>query len=67
MDLFFGILFGGIGTAYLMYAKRIYSGAFAVAGVLLIVYPYFFSSAIAVLLIGAVLAAAPFLIRKYAE
>lgn len=67
MGLFFGILFGAIGSGYLLYAKRVYSASFAVAGFLLIVFPYFISSAMAVLLVGAVLAASPFLVREYVE
>ena len=63
--LFFGLLFGAIGTGYLVYAKRHYSGTFAIAGALLAIFPYFVSSAIATLLIGAALAAAPFLIEKF--
>jgi len=66
VELFFGIVFGAIGSGYLLYAKREFSAAFAVTGFLLIVYPYFISNAAVVLVIGAALVAAPFLIRKYA-
>jgi len=66
VGLFFDIVFGAIGSGYLLYAKREFSAAFAVSGFLLIVYPYFLSNAWAELVVGAVLVAAPFLIRKYA-
>jgi len=66
VDLFFGIVFGAIGSGYLLYAKREFSAAFAVTGFLLIVYPYFLSNAVAILLVGALLVATPFVVRKYA-
>jgi len=37
-----------------------------VTGFLLIVYPYFLSNAVAILLVGALLVATPFVVRKYA-
>jgi hypothetical protein len=64
VGFFFGLLFGAVGTGYLIYGKRQYSAAFAVTGVLLIVYPYFVSSALAVALIGAALIAAPFILQR---
>lgn len=66
MDLFVGLIAGAIGTGYLVYAKRQASVRFAVAGALLIIYPYFFSSVAALLAIGAVLAAAPFAYERFA-
>jgi len=67
MDLFAGLIAGAVGTGYLVYAKRQYSAHFAIAGALLIVYPYFFSSVAALLAIGAALAAAPFAYERFAE
>ena len=66
MALFFNILFGAIGGGYLLYAKRQYSARFAIFGILLAVFPYFVDSAIATLLVGAALAAAPFVMEKFA-
>ncbi len=66
MGLVLDILFGAIGGAYLVYAKRQYSVAFLVAGFVLIVYPYFVSNAIVCALIGIVCAAAPFIAQKVA-
>ena len=63
--LFFNILFGAIGSGYLIYAKRQYNGPFAIAGVLLMVFPYFIDSAVATLIVGALLAAAPFAIDRW--
>jgi drug/metabolite transporter (DMT)-like permease len=67
MDLFAGLVFGAIGTGYLVYAKRQYSALFAVAGALLIIFPYFVSSAWLTCLIGAALTAAPFVYQRVVE
>ena len=65
MTLLFGVLFGAIGSGYLLYAKKQYDGLFAITGFALVIFPYFVSSAIATLVIGAVLCAAPFAIRQW--
>ena len=65
MTLLFGVLFGAIGSGYLLYAKKQYDGLFAIIGFVLVIFPYFVSSAIATLVIGAVLCAAPFAIRQW--
>ena len=62
--MFFDLLFGAIGSGYLVYAKRQYSGAFAIAGALLIIFPYFVSNAILECAIGAALSAAPFIAER---
>ncbi len=59
MRLFFGLLFGVIGSAYLLYGKREYDVWFIVTGLALIVYPYFVSSVLLTLLVGAVLVLLP--------
>jgi hypothetical protein len=64
MTLFFGILFGAIGSGYLLYAKRQYDGLFAIIGFALLIFPYFVSSATATFVIGALLCVAPFAIRR---
>jgi hypothetical protein len=64
MGLFLGMLFGAVGTGYLIYGKRQYSAVFAIAGALLVLYPYFFSSALSIVLIGAALIAAPFVFQR---
>ena len=65
MTLFFGILFGAIGSGYLVYAKRSYSAAYAIAGGLLIIFPYFVSGALLTLLVGALLVASPMAFQRY--
>jgi hypothetical protein len=62
--LFFGVLFGAIGSAYIVYGKRTTSAAYAVCGVLLIGFTYFFDSAWAIVPIGAILIAVPIAIDR---
>jgi hypothetical protein len=64
VGVFLDILFGAIGSAYLIYAKRQYSAIFLIAGFVLIIYPYFVSNAIVCALIGIVFAAVPFIAQK---
>jgi hypothetical protein len=64
VGFFLGILFGAVGTGYLVYAKRQYSALFAITGFALVIYPYFFTNTLAVVLIGAALCAAPFVIQR---
>jgi len=57
--LFWGMLFGSIGIGYFMYGKRQAAIMPMVCGVVLMVFPYFVSSLVWMLLIGAALVAAP--------
>jgi len=57
-----GILTGAIGVGYVMYGKRQTKFVPLLAGMALCVYPYFVDSALWLIVIGAVLLAAPFLI-----
>lgn len=60
MTLLFGLLFGSIGTVYMIYGKRQSSVIHIVVGAILLVYPYLFSNAILILIVGAILTAIPF-------
>lgn len=62
--LFFTILFSFIGIAYFSYGKK-ESQYFRLAGVLLLVFPYFISSLLWTIIIGVILCAAPFLLDMY--
>ena len=64
MNLFLGLLFGAVGSGYLVYGKRQQNALFLVVGVILIVYPYFIASAVFLVLIGLALAAIPILHAK---
>lgn len=57
-----GILTGAIGTGYFMYGKRQTKFAPLLAGMALCVYPYFVDSTLWLIVVGAVLMAAPFVV-----
>ncbi len=61
-NLFFGIVTGAIGVGYIVYGRRQTRFVPLVAGVLLCAYPYFVESWTWLLIIAAVLLAAPFVI-----
>jgi hypothetical protein len=64
MTLFFGLFFGAIGGAYMLYGKRTTSLLYVVFGVLLAIYPYFVENVWLTVLIGLVLIAAPIAINR---
>jgi hypothetical protein len=59
LTLLLSLLFGAVGTVYLVYGKRQHDALYLVAGFLLVIYPYLFSNAVLIVVIGAVLAAVP--------
>jgi hypothetical protein len=59
VTLFFGLLFGAIGTAYILYGKRQFETGYLIAGFALVLYPYFVSSALLTVLVGVVLILLP--------
>ena len=61
--LIIGVLLGAVGLGYAMYGKQQRKGIALASGILLMVFPYFVSSAWLMLLIGAALIAAPWFIR----
>ena len=64
MTLLFGLLFGAIGSGYLIYGKKQASASFAIAGVLLVVFPYFVSGVLLTLIVGALLVAMPAIVAR---
>lgn len=61
-SLIIGIFTGAIGVGYFIYGKRQAKFVPLIAGMLLCVYPYFVDGVWWLLIIAAVLMAAPFLI-----
>ena len=59
MTLFLGILFGAVGTVYLFIGRREHDALYLIVGFLLIIYPYIFSSALAIVAIGVLLSCVP--------
>ena len=64
MWLVLNIVFGAIGSGYLIYGKRQYDVPFLVAGFVLLIYPWFVSNTLAMAIIGVVVSAIPFLLRE---
>ncbi|MBV8546911.1 MAG: amino acid transport protein [Acidobacteria bacterium] len=60
MSIFLGLLFGSIGTVYMIWGKRQSSVMYIVVGAILLVYPYLFSNAILIFITGAILTAIPY-------
>jgi hypothetical protein len=61
-SLFFGVVTGAFGLAYIVYGKRQAKFAPLVSGVLLCTYPYFITSWAALAIVGALLLVAPFVV-----
>jgi hypothetical protein len=60
MSIFLGLLFGSIGTVYMIWGKRQSSVTHIVVGAILLVYPYLFTNAILIFITGAILTAIPY-------
>lgn len=61
--LVWGMLFGAIGLGYFIYGKRQAALVPLVCGISLMVFPYFLSSAWALVLVGVALMAIPYFVR----
>ena len=59
VTLIFGLFFGVIGSAYILYGRRQYEPWYIVGGFALIIYPYFFADPLLTLLVGALLVILP--------
>ena len=60
--LLIGMIAGVFGVAYFVYGKRQAKLTPMLSGVMLCIYPYFFDSVLWLLVVGALLLAAPFVI-----
>ncbi len=61
--LWWSLLFSSVGLGFFVYGKRQRSAVPLICGLGLMVYPYFVSSTLLLVLIGAVLIALPFVLR----
>jgi len=57
------VLFGSIGLGFFIYGKRQKASVPLLCGVALMVFPYFVSNTIVLVLIGICLAAIPYFVR----
>jgi hypothetical protein len=58
------MVFGAIGGGYFLYGKKQQNVPALIAGVALMLYPYFFDSVATILIVGLVIAAIPIAIAK---
>lgn len=58
-----GLIFSGVGFVYFTYGRKQKKTELLVLGIVLMVYPYFVSSLIVSICIGAILSLLPFLLR----
>lgn len=59
------VFFGSIGVGYFIYGKRQHRLIPLIAGMGLCAFPYFLHNLYAVVIIGTILTAAPWVLRKY--
>ncbi|TAJ81305.1 hypothetical protein EPO44_17920 [bacterium] len=59
----FSTLFGSIGLGYFIYGKKQQKMVPLIAGIALCAYPYFISNVYAMVVVGIILTAVPWLIR----
>ena len=62
-SLLWGLLFGSVGMGYFVYGKKQGRGIALASGFALMLFPYFFTSWYALVVIGAVLMPLPFFMR----
>ncbi len=65
MYIFLLLLFNLIGTAYVIYGKKINNYLFLLTGVVLIIYPYFVKNPVWVVILGVILTIFPFIGKRY--
>ncbi len=61
--LLWGLLFGSIGLGFFLYGKKQRAVVPLVCGLTLMMFPYFVSSTLLLVAIGAVLIAVPYFVR----
>jgi hypothetical protein len=62
-SLLWGLLFGSIGLGFFVYGRRRKSAVPLVCGLALMIFPYFVSNNILLVVLGIMLIAIPFVIR----
>jgi len=63
-ELWWGLLFGCVGLGYLVYGRRQGAAVPIVCGLALMVFPYFVPNTYVLVLIGGVLSALPYFLRR---
>ncbi|MBI3607989.1 MAG: amino acid transport protein [Nitrospirae bacterium] len=63
--LVLSLIFSTIGFGYFRYGKRQGESLLLIVGVILMVYPYFITNALAVAVVGLLLMAGPFMAKRF--
>ena len=63
-QLLWGVLFGSIGLGYFVYGKKQRAVVPLLCGMGLMAFPYFVSNTVLLILIGAILSALPYFVRR---
>lgn len=61
--ILWGILFGAIGMGFFIYGRKQRAGVPLVCGLALMVYPYFISNTVLLVVIGVALMVVPYFVR----
>jgi hypothetical protein len=64
-NLFIIVFFSAVGFGYFIYGKKQRKGSALLAGLLLMVYPYFISSTLGLVLTGLLLMAGPLAAKRF--
>lgn len=62
-SLFWGLLFGSVGLGYFLYGKNQKALVPALCGIMLMIFPYFVSSTLLMVVVGLGLMAIPYFVR----
>ena len=62
-SLVWGVVFGAVGFAYFIYGKKQAMFVLLFCGIGLMVFPYFVSNTVLLLMVGLVLSVLPYLLR----
>jgi predicted membrane protein len=62
-SLLWGLLFGSIGLAFFIYGKKQRAVVPLICGLALMIFPYFISNAVLLVVLGVVLVALPYFLR----
>ena len=65
MSLFVGVFMSAVGLGYFIYGRKSSELYFLIAGIVLMIYPYFLRDLAALGIIGLLLILAPFLVKRF--
>ncbi len=65
MSLMLNLIISSVGLGYFLYGKKAVEFSFLIAGIIMMIFPYFIRNDLLSILLGIVLFAAPILLKKY--